>query len=56
VDTRNQSMVEQASESYVIVHAERPGVTDKLELERVLLRTDDYILARSKRLSFHRCS
>jgi hypothetical protein len=56
VDTRNQSMVEQASESYVIVHAERPGVTDKLELDRVLLRTDDYILARSKRLSFHRCS
>jgi hypothetical protein len=56
VDPDNRSMLEQASESYVIVHAERPGVTDKLELERVLLRTDDYILARSKRLSFHRCS
>jgi hypothetical protein len=56
MDTDNQSRLERANESYVIVHTERPGLTDNLELDRVLLRSEAYILARSKRLSFHRCS
>jgi hypothetical protein len=56
MDTDNLSVLEQANQSYVIAHTERPGLTDNLELNQVLLRREDYILARSKRLSFHRCS
>jgi 4-amino-4-deoxy-L-arabinose transferase-like glycosyltransferase len=56
VDTENQSVLEKANNAYVIVHTERSGLPDKLELNRVLLQRGDYILARSKRLLFHRCS
>jgi hypothetical protein len=55
VDTYNQSALEQANNAYVIVHSERPGLTDNLELDKILLWQDYYILARAKRLSFHRC-
>ena len=55
VATHNQSMVEQANNAYVIVHSERPGLTDNVDLDQILLRQDYYILARAKRLSFHRC-
>jgi 4-amino-4-deoxy-L-arabinose transferase-like glycosyltransferase len=56
VDVDNQDALERADNAYVILHTERPGLTDNLELDRVLLRRGDYILARSTRLSFHRCS
>ena len=56
VNTDDRSTLEQPNDSYVITHAERSGLTDNLELDHILLRRDDYILAQSKRRSFHRCS
>jgi 4-amino-4-deoxy-L-arabinose transferase-like glycosyltransferase len=56
VDIGNQSALEQANNAYVIVHTERSGLPDELELNRVLLRRGDYTLAQSRRLLFHRCS
>jgi hypothetical protein len=56
VDMDHQSILEEANNSYVIVHRKRLGLTDNLELDRVLLRRGDHILARSKRVAFHRCS
>jgi hypothetical protein len=52
----NQDALERADNAYVIVHAQRPGITDNMEVDDVLLRRGGYILLRSKRLSFHRCS